>query len=31
VGWVKVTVDPDDPELFSFEPKLQALALSRKK
>ncbi|APV51867.1 hypothetical protein BWI17_20640 [Betaproteobacteria bacterium GR16-43] len=22
VGWVKVTVDPGDPELFSFEPRL---------
>jgi hypothetical protein len=26
VGWVKVTVDPDDPEVFSFSPQLQALA-----
>jgi hypothetical protein len=25
VGWVKVTVDPDDPQVFGFEPKLQAL------
>jgi hypothetical protein len=25
VGWVKVTVDPDDPEVFSFEPKLGAV------
>ena len=24
VGWVKVTVDPDDPEIFSFAPNLQA-------
>jgi hypothetical protein len=23
VGWVKVTVDPEDPEVFGFEPKLQ--------
>jgi len=22
VGWVKVLVDPDDPEVFRFEPKL---------
>jgi len=22
VGWVRVTVDPSKPELFSFEPKL---------
>jgi hypothetical protein len=25
VGWVKVTVDPDDPRVFRFEPKLQAV------
>jgi hypothetical protein len=25
VGWVKVTVDPDDPEVFGFEPRLQAV------
>jgi hypothetical protein len=25
VGWVKVTVDPDDPMVFRFEPKLQAI------
>jgi hypothetical protein len=24
VGWVKVNVDPDHPDVFSFEPKLQA-------
>lgn len=24
VGWVKVTVDPDDPEVFTFEPRLHA-------
>jgi hypothetical protein len=23
VGWVRVTVNPDDPEVFTFEPKLQ--------
>jgi hypothetical protein len=23
VGWVKITVDPDDPQVFRFEPKLQ--------
>jgi len=26
VGWVRVTVDPDDPEIFSFAPQLQAFA-----
>jgi hypothetical protein len=25
VGWVKVTVNPDDPGVFRFEPRLQAL------
>jgi hypothetical protein len=25
VGWIKVTVDPDDPQVFGFEPKLQAI------
>jgi hypothetical protein len=25
VGWVKVTVDPADPEVFHFEPKLEAI------
>jgi hypothetical protein len=25
VGWVKVTVDPERPEVFSFEPKLEAM------
>jgi hypothetical protein len=25
VGWVKVTVDPADPEVFRFEPKLEAI------
>jgi len=25
VGWVKVTVDPNDPQIFSFEPKLVAV------
>jgi hypothetical protein len=25
VGWVKVTVDPGDPRLFAFEPKIQAI------
>jgi diadenosine tetraphosphatase ApaH/serine/threonine PP2A family protein phosphatase len=24
VGWVRVNVDPDDPEVFTFEPRLQA-------
>jgi hypothetical protein len=27
VGWIKVTVDPADPRLFSFEPKLRAFVL----
>ena len=27
VGWVKVTVDPDDPEIFRFEPHLVKLVL----
>ena len=25
VGWVRVTVDPDRPDLFTFEPRLQAI------
>lgn len=25
VGWVKVTVDPDDPNVFRFEPRLHAI------
>ena len=25
VGWVRVTVDPDKPDLFTFEPKMQAI------
>jgi hypothetical protein len=25
VGWVKVTVDPARPDLFSFEPRLRAI------
>jgi hypothetical protein len=25
VGWVKVTVDPDDPQVFRFEPRLHAI------
>jgi hypothetical protein len=25
VGWVKVTVDPDDPQVFRFEPRLQGI------
>ena len=29
VGWVKVNVDPDHPDVFSFEPKLQALVPPR--
>ncbi|HZZ92721.1 MAG TPA: hypothetical protein VFE23_09165 [Usitatibacter sp.] len=27
VGWIKVTVDPADPHLFGFEPKLKAFVL----
>jgi len=30
VGWVKVTVDPDEPEIFSFAPKLQAFVPPQK-
>jgi hypothetical protein len=29
VGWVDVTFDPDDPQLFTFEPQLEALAVGR--
>jgi hypothetical protein len=29
VGWIQVTVDPDDPHLFSFEPRLKAVVLPR--
>ncbi|MEO7741616.1 MAG: hypothetical protein ABIR98_01590 [Usitatibacter sp.] len=25
IGWVKVTVDPDDPQVFRFDPRLHAL------
>jgi hypothetical protein len=25
VGWVEVTVDPSDPRLFRFEPRLPAI------
>ena len=25
LGWVRVTVDPDDPNVFRFEPRLHAL------
>lgn len=27
VGWIKVSVDPDDPQVFRFEPKLHAVVL----
>ena len=27
VGWIKVTVDPDDPQVFRFNPKLHATVL----
>ena len=29
IGWVKVTVDPDDPQVFRFEPKLHAVVLPK--
>jgi hypothetical protein len=29
VGWVQVTVDPSDPHLFSFEPKLKAIVIGK--
>lgn len=29
IGWVKVTVDPDDPSLFRFEPRLHAVVVPK--
>lgn len=29
IGWVKVTVDPDDPQVFRFDPRLHAIVLPR--
>lgn len=31
VGWVKVSVDPEEPEVFAFEPRLKALVAPAKR